>query len=173
MGKMEFYEVDGHQHFIPVKVIGDDADKTFITVEIVESGYVDLVQKVYCFPKEKTPQKVLVPKFVADWFSKNPIQGWWRKIAQWENAIPTEDRDVYSWYSNYNETNFIQAWIAYPNIEVEQEQLYTVEIPNPNDEHLMTVLKRLSSGKVIMCTVHRSNIHFFENKEFQLTESEI
>lgn len=74
------------------------------------------------------PEKATIPKFVAEWFSKNPINGWWRKIAQWEQAVTLEDKEVYEWYSNYNETKFMQAWIAYPNIEVDKERLYVINI---------------------------------------------
>lgn len=77
------------------------------------------------------PKKVVVPKFVAEWFSKNPVNYWWQKIAQWEQVIPLEDKEVHAWYLDYNETTFIQAWIAYPNVEIEQK-LYMVEIPDPD-----------------------------------------
>lgn len=74
------------------------------------------------------PQKVVIPKFVAEWFSKNPVNYWWQKISQWEQVVPLEDQEVHEWYSDYNETQFIKAWLAYPNIKIEQEKLYTVEV---------------------------------------------
>ncbi|HFU4218812.1 TPA: DUF1642 domain-containing protein [Streptococcus suis] len=122
MGKMEFYEVDGHQHFIPVKVIGDDADKKFITVEIVETGYVDLVQKVYSFPKEKVTQKVSVPKFVAEWIEETKEH---RSNLSWIWEVYPNDPKIKKWLDTNTET-FIRAWLD--GYEVNHEQLYRVEI---------------------------------------------
>ncbi|WP_029179103.1 DUF1642 domain-containing protein [Streptococcus suis] len=181
MGKMEFYEVDGHQHFIPVKIIDKHADfATVLQVEVTESGQMIYVPKVYKFQKEKRPQKVVVPKFVAEWYERNKYNldtAIYGTIAEIYRKVNGENNDLLdtfeSWFIHEDNPIFILVQMQLFGYEIEQEKLYTVEIPNPNDEHLMTVLKRLSSGKVIMCTVHRSNIHLFENEEFQLTESEI
>ena len=59
-------------------------------------------------------------------------------------------------------------------IHVEKEKLYTVEIPNPNNEYCMNVLIRLPySGKITLVALHRPNTSYLKNKEYQLTESEI
>ncbi|MCC9744526.1 DUF1642 domain-containing protein, partial [Streptococcus agalactiae] len=41
--------------------------------------------------------------------------------------------EVREWLT-HNEREFYEAWLAYPNITVEKEKLYTVEIPNPNSD---------------------------------------
>ena len=58
--------------------------------------------------------------------------------------------------------------------EIEQEKLYTVVIPNPNNEYSMNVLIRLpSSGKIALVALHKPNTSYLKNKEYQLTEAEI
>ena len=57
---------------------------------------------------------------------------------------------------------------------IEKEKLYTVEIPNPNNEYSMNVLIRLpSSGKIALVALHKPNTSYLKNKEYQLTEAEI
>ena len=65
-----------------------------------------------------------------------------------------------------------RAWLD--GFEIEQEKLYTVEIPNPNNEYSMNALIRLpSSGKIALVALHKPNTSYLKNKEYQLTESEI
>ena len=48
-----------------------------------------------------------------------------------------------------NQETFARAWLAYPNIEVEKEPLYTVEIPNPNGDSNRYGLCKVD-GKIII-----------------------
>ena len=58
--------------------------------------------------------------------------------------------------------------------EIEQEKLYTVVIPNPNNEYSMNVLIRLpSSVKIALVALHKPSTSYLKNKEYQLTEAEI
>lgn len=73
------------------------------------------------------PEKVVVPKFVADWMEENSTgrYSWWKKIAEWESEVPDKDRKVYDWYTQSNEDTFIIAWIT-SHYEIEEEPLYYV-----------------------------------------------
>lgn len=67
---------------------------------------------------------------------------------------------------------FARAWIAYPNIAVEKEKLYTVEIPNPNGiDDTRHVLIKNKDGSVRLAFIPFKN--FEEMDEFRLTEQEI
>ncbi|HHV3568790.1 TPA: DUF1642 domain-containing protein, partial [Streptococcus agalactiae] len=69
---------------------------------------------------------------------------------------------------------FYEAWLAYPNITIEKEKLYTVEIPNPNERQLSFVLMRQLSGNVSIKVMHRDNLDLLKtDNDLQLTESEI
>ena len=57
--------------------------------------------------------------------------------------------------------------------EQEKEKLYTVEIPNLNNEYCMNALIRLPSGKIALVALHKPNTSYLKNKEYQLTEAEI
>ncbi|HEO0706828.1 DUF1642 domain-containing protein [Streptococcus agalactiae] len=81
--------------------------------------------------------------------------------------------EVREWLT-HNECEFYEAWLAYPNITIEKEKLYTVEIPNPNERQLSFVLMRQLSGNVSIKVMHRDNLDLLKtDNDLQLTESEI
>ena len=111
------------------------------------------------------PQKPVVPKFVAEWIEECKRSGWHLQKALYRLD---DDEKVSDWA--YDENNdlipekvdeFARAWLAYPNITIEKEKLYTVEIPNPNG--VVVCLERLDRGKIALSTLGES----------ELTESEI
>ncbi|MFS5773888.1 DUF1642 domain-containing protein, partial [Streptococcus agalactiae] len=65
--------------------------------------------------------------------------------------------EVREWLT-HNEREFYEAWLAYPNITIEKEKLYTVEMPNPNERQLSFVLMRQLSGNVSIKVMHRDNL---------------
>lgn len=79
--------------------------------------------------------------------------------------------EVREWLT-HNEREFYEAWLAYPNITIEKEKLYTVEIPNPNEKgHNKIFLCRVeNTGKVYIC---KGNFNPHKNKNLWLTEQEI
>ena len=124
------------------------------------------------------PQKPVIPKFVAEWLEKSD----WRKDTLGRQTIfdvfdnLTLDAsngfyvDVKKWVEE-NGNIFAQAWAF--GYEIEQEKLYTVEIPNPALDNLefVIVLKRIR-GRV--CLVNTYDYMGRElSDEYQLTESEI
>ena len=124
------------------------------------------------------PQKVVIPQFVADWIE-------WSKRSHWDLqdlfSCLEDGGELDDWTHDENDDlipekvdMITRAWFAYPNITVEKEKLYTVEIPNPNNEYSMNALIRLpSSGKIALVALHKPNTSYLKNKEYQLTESEI
>ena len=122
------------------------------------------------------PQKVTIPKFVAEWMDGCKRSGWHlQKVL----SRLDDDEKVGDWAYDENDDlipekvdMIARAWLD--GYKVEQEKLYTVEIPNPNNEYSMNVLIRLpSSGKIALVALHKPNTSYLKNKEYQLTESEI
>lgn len=122
------------------------------------------------------PQKVVVPKFVAEWIEnhKGNYNKWdkeakadfvFRSIndlfrfgdgfSPWDFTID----EKFSEWTTKNAYEFIIAILL--EYTVEQEKLYTVEIPNPNG--VVVCLERLDGGKIALSTLGES----------ELTESEI
>ena len=101
----------------------------------------DLVNEIY------DDLKPVVPKFVAEWIEEAKAEEYSLYGALEMAGEANED-----WIFGNDKTNqetFARAWLAYPNIEVEQEKLYTVEIPNPNgDSNRYGVCK--VDGKIII-----------------------
>ena len=163
-----------------IKKLSDDLlEVRFVSLESV----IDIVSQI------NEPQKVVVPKFVAEWIEnhKGDYNKWdeeakadfvFRSINdlfRFGEGLNTWDFTIdekFSEWTTKNAYKFITAILF--GYDVEQEKLYTVEIPNPNNEYSMNVLIRLpSSGKIALVALHKPNTSYLKNKEYQLTESEI
>ena len=175
MERNDFYEVDGCMDFIPVKLIKEHKHITnTLEVELAETGHITLVSSLYSFPKINKPQKMVVPKFVADWVDDSREYRF----------------DFYEWFNWNKQPKIVQLWLNQENkkqaelnalalvtfivnganaVEIEQEKLYTVEIPNPNlNAHV--VLQKTEKG-VVLVTVGNARWKGWESSK--LTEAEI
>ncbi|HFU4173922.1 TPA: DUF1642 domain-containing protein [Streptococcus suis] len=171
MKQNDFYEVEGCTWFIPVELIEKHERINFLEVKAIGSGLRTFAPKMYQFPKVHEPQKVAIPKFIADWIEE---------AKEGECSLCTAlglvdgDSRNFDWLFNGDKSNqdtFARAWID--GYEIEQEQLYTVEIPNPALDNLefVIVLKRIR-GRV--CLVNTYDYMGRElSDEYKLTESEI
>ena len=147
--------------------------------DIIAGQRVDMViknQVIALVSQIDKPQKVVVPKFVAEWIKECKRSDWHlQKVL----SRLDDDEKVGDWAYDENDDLisekaeiFARAWLD--GFEIEQEKLYTVEIPNPNNECSMNALIRLSSsGKIALVALHKPNTSYLKNKEYQLTESEI
>lgn len=77
--------------------------------------------------------------------------------------------EVREWLT-HNEREFYEAWLAYPNITVEKENLYTVEIPNPNSD-LKIILVKVNK-KLKLIEAYEDQLEEYKNIR-NVTESEI
>ena len=121
------------------------------------------------------PQKVTIPKFVAEWigyckFKGFTLLGALDPVSELGVGLVTslteELRKGKDWAQRNQET-FTRAWLY--GYEVEQEKLYTVEIPNPNlNAHV--VLQKTGDGLVLVTV---GNAGWAEWESSKLTESEI
>ena len=101
------------------------------------------------------PQKVTIPKFVAEWigyckFKGFTVLGALDPVSELGVGLVTslteELRKGKDWAQRNQET-FTRAWLY--GYEIEQEKLYTVEIPNPNlNAHV--VLQKTRDGLVLV-----------------------
>ncbi|MFS5832192.1 DUF1642 domain-containing protein [Streptococcus agalactiae] len=112
--------------------------------------------------------KLEVPQMIAD-----VIESFDEDVNYLHEHMSYQSDEVREWLI-HNEREFYEAWPAYPNITVEKENLYTVEIPNPNERQLSFVLMRQLSGNVSIKVMHRDNLDLLKiDNNLQLTESEI
>ena len=139
----------------------------FVDEPVSKKSVLDIISKI------QEPQKVTVPKFVAEWIEEGKRSGWHLQKALYRLD---DDDKVGDWAYDENDDlvpekvdMIARAWLAYPNITVEQEKLYTVEIPNPNlNAH--TVLQKTEKG-IVLISVTNARWRGWENSK--LTESEI
>ena len=173
MKQNDFYEVDGCMDFIPITISETYADGFGAIVSDTIQDYRLLVEQVYRFTKVKEPQKVVVPKFVAEWIEE--LKKSHSNLAWVWQVYPNEPK-VKNWLES-NTEKFMRAWLD--GYEVEKEKLYTVEIPNPNGSGYSKIyLARNKDGKVELFTWScYTSIEFAndwkQEDNAQLTESEI
>ena len=122
------------------------------------------------------PEKPVVPQFVADWVDNSreysfDFGGWF----YYEN----QPSKVYDWLNPENkrqaELNTLALVTLIVNghnaVDIKQEKLYTVEIPNPNSAGGKMVLsKQQSTGRLIL---EMLNSDINKPKYLHLTEDEI
>ncbi|HEM5552978.1 DUF1642 domain-containing protein [Streptococcus suis] len=152
-----------------------------IIVENVQVDYVPLEVVVNTIDQIHEPQKVVVPKFVAEWYERNKdnlntaiystITGTYRKV----NGENDDLLDTFEEWLVYEDNSIsILIQMQFFGFEIEQEKLYTVEIPNPNRSgkgHAKFRLEKIGN-KVVL--VKRKSKECYQNKPNQkLTESEI
>lgn len=113
-----------------------------------------------------------VPQFVAEYLVECKEDNFTLSLAYDVNAYSEMAEWLYDTTDSKNIDLFARAWIAYPNIAVEKEKLYTVEIPNPNAKghNKIYLCKADNTGKVYLC---KGNFNPRKNKNLWLTEQEI
>ncbi|HFH9946331.1 TPA: DUF1642 domain-containing protein [Streptococcus suis] len=151
------------------------AGETVAKTEWVDHVPLDVV--VNTINQIHEPQKVVVPKFVAEWIEECKGRGCPLRAAMKHINLPDK---VDAWFLETgqdeftypNQDIFARAWLD--GYEVEQERLYTVEIPNPvltDNSDSVTVLMKTDLGVVLTNVVNY--IGRKQETVYQLTESEI
>ncbi|NQN86638.1 DUF1642 domain-containing protein [Streptococcus suis] len=158
--------------------VGDEVLVRGIVNSEVRNGGIhvlhDGIDAFYMLDQIHEPQKVVVPKFVAEHLEYAKAE---RYSLYGAMEIVEEDSENFNWLFNGhkgNQETFARAWLF--GYQVEQERLYTVEIPNPNNRFSVVFLTK-EKGKV-----HIGTGTFFGNvpddkwkkdPNTHLTESEI
>ena len=134
---------------------------------VIKNEVLDIISQI------NEPQKVVVPKFVAEWIKSH------KESFSDVSAIDMYDnltsgnrngyyREVWLWVIAHH-YDFIKAW--HDGYEVEKEKLYTVEMPDPYGIYKIRFLYRNSVGNIrIGGDIYRD---IFLNAETHLTEAEI
>lgn len=105
-----------------------------------------------------------VPQMIAD-----VIESFDENVNYLHEHMSYQSDEVREWL-NHNEREFYEAWLAYPNITIEKEKLYTVEIPNPNSDLKLILVKVINELKLI--SVYENELEGYSNIRV-LTEQEI
>ncbi|HFU4116988.1 TPA: DUF1642 domain-containing protein [Streptococcus suis] len=153
--------------------IGDEVLVRGVVNSEVRNGGIhvlhDGVDAFYMLDQIHEPQKVVVPKIVAEWLRKYQQDLTLLKVldaAENELIVPSA---VNNWILD-NQRDFVVAW--HDGFEIEREQLFTVEIPDPNRKGTNRIYlgKSNPDSKVI---IHKGNFNPKKNKNLWLTEEEI
>lgn len=89
------------------------------------------------------PQKIVVPKFVAEWIEEFKKS---RSNLAWVWEVYPNESKIKNWLES-NTEKFMWAWLF--GYEIEREKLYTVRIPDPNRPDTVTFLYK-ENGKVFI-----------------------
>lgn len=113
------------------------------------------------------PQKVVVPKYISDKIEYCKNTGDYDLFHAMNYCY--QYKDSAEWLECNQET-FVRAWLD--GFEIEQEKLYTVEIPNPNKiGNEVNVLMMNGFRQVVIKKDYGND--WKKQKGFQLTEEEI
>ena len=134
---------------------------------VIKNQVIDLISQI------DEPQKVVVPKFVADFYEsikddfEDKVYGLCLQFNRDNGELSSE---VWGWFDcGKNEPIQTLVKMKLYGYEVETEKLYTVEIPNPNiNAH--TVLQKTEKG-IVLVTVGNARWKGWESSK--VTESEI
>lgn len=105
-----------------------------------------------------------VPQMIAD-----VIESFDEDVNYLHEHMSYQSDEVREWLT-HNEREFYEAWLAYPNITIEKEKLYTVEIPNPNSD-LKIILVKVNK-KLKLIEAYEDQLEEYKNIR-NVTESEI
>ena len=128
---------------------------------VVKNSVLDIISQI------QEPKKAVVPKFVAEYIEYCKHD----KFYALHGAYAIMDDRLKCWrFKGNNSELFAKAWLY--GYEVEKEQLYTVEIPNPNEP---------DSGHIVLHKDEHNKVyidwHYEDDwkllKSLKLTESEI
>ena len=116
---------------------------------------------------------VVIPKFVAEWIKECKRSGWHlQKVL----SRLDDDEKVGDWAYDENDDlipervdMIVRAWLD--GYEIEQEKLYTVEIPDPHGIYKIHYLLRNSEGNIRIGGADYRDI--FLDAKTHLTEAEI
>ena len=121
------------------------------------------------------PQKPVVPKFVADFYESikdNFEYNVYELCLQFDRDICESSGEVWEWFDcGKNEPIQTLVKMKLYGYEVEQEKLYTVEIPDPYGAYKIRFLFRNRVGNILIGG--SDNMDMLLNKKTHLTESEI
>lgn len=145
---------------------------------VVRTSDFDRAEDVVVFEKVKSvisqihePQKVVVPKFVALRIEKYKDSN--KSLYQLLDL--SDDKEFNDWLLPNGEVDagrsdiLARAWLD--GYQIEQEKLYTVEMPNPNAKYSRIVLQRLRKDALYLKEYTGDDWKTY--KMSQLTESEI
>ena len=80
------------------------------------------------------PEKVVIPKFVADWIEhcKGNDLDLYEAFGHSDMSVEVSD-----FIGDMDADEFARAWLDYPNIEVEKEKLYYVRLPTNLEDDII------------------------------------
>ncbi|QOZ88811.1 DUF1642 domain-containing protein [Streptococcus suis] len=140
-----------------------------IIVENVQVDYVPLEVVVNTIDQIHEPQKVVVPKFIADSIEYCKNEEGYGLLRAMDYC--DEYNDTGEWLERpENQETFACAWLF--GYEIEQEKLYTVELPNPNNIGTEVHILMMNGFKQVVIKKELGN-DWKKKKGFQLTEEEI
>ncbi|MCK4005534.1 DUF1642 domain-containing protein [Streptococcus suis] len=131
------------------------------------TGWVTCTSACNIISQIDQPQTVVVPKFVAEWLKEYRHASPLLKVlnaAEDGRVVPSAVND---WILD-NQRDFVVAW--YDGFDIEQEKLYTVEIPDPNSYCDYRYLSRNDNG---ICLDASNDTKWKKKKRNHFTESEI
>ena len=139
----------------------------FVDEPVSKKSVLNIISQIH------EPKKVVVPKYVADWYEENKDYFEWNLYNLCVDFHARKlNEDLRVWFRDMNNKPIETLVMMYKfGYVVKKEKLYTVEIPNPNSAGGKLVLsKQQSTGRLIL---EMLNSDINKPKYLHLTEDEI
>lgn len=118
-------KIENKKAYIPCEIVENEINNGLdIRVRIDKTHDLYINRKLLIHDIDQP--KLEVPQMIFD-----VIESFDEDAEYLHEHLNHQSDEVREWLT-HNERDFYEAWLAYPNIKVEKEKLYTVEIPNPN-----------------------------------------
>ena len=136
---------------------------------VIKNQVLDIISQI------DEPQKPVVPKFVADLYEsikdgfESKVYGLCLQFNRDNSVLSSEFSEWFTWGKNEPIQTLVKMKLY--GYEIEQEKLYTVEIPDPHGIYKIRYLYRCSNGEIRIGGSDYKDILL--NAETHLTEAEI
>lgn len=134
------------------------------TLVLYSGDIIDLKSKLTSIINKIEPEKMVIPRFVAEWIEENKSR--FSSLYNVYSWLGFKVSDVSVWV-NENQDIFAHAWIN--GYEVEKEKRYKIIILNPDDSHIMLFKLRYTTRMFFRGSGFEGKSGF----ECKLTEKEV
>ncbi|HHJ9951553.1 TPA: DUF1642 domain-containing protein, partial [Streptococcus pyogenes] len=152
-----------------IKYFEDKRKDYIVSPSVIHVSTVEVINILKQIKLDKP--KPEIPQFVADWIEECKEEDLTLSLAYDADAFGEVAKWLYDTNDSTNIDLFAQAWLAYPNITIEKEKLYTVEIPDPNHDVGTVILSKNKHREAYIAIDYTGS--WKERKANHLTESEI
>lgn len=163
-------KIEDKKAYIPCEIVENEINNGLDIRVRIDKTHDLYINRKLLIPDIDQPE-IEVPQMIFD-----VIESFDEDAEYLHEHLNHQSDEVREWLT-HNERDFYEAWLAYPNITVKKEKLYTVELPDPNSKDTVYCLFKDEDGQVKIGSVlfleTEPDDSWRDDPDMQLTEQEI